>query len=64
MYFGDANAYKLLPTARGCKFWFRTVGFSRLVPTSLFQQVAVAPKYNGQVDLNYCKDLNYILAKR
>ena len=64
VYFGDANAYKLLPTARGCKFWFRTVGFSRFVPASLFQQVAVAPKYNGQVDLNYCKDLNYILAKR
>lgn len=64
VYFGDANAYKLLPTARGCKFWFRTEGFSRLVPPGLFQQVAVAPKYNGQVDLNYCKDLNYILAKR
>ena len=64
VYFGDANAYKLLPTARGCKFWFRTVGFSRLVPAGLFQQVAVASKYNGQVDLNYCKDLNYILAKR
>ena len=64
VYFGDANAYKLLQTARGCKFWFRTVGFSRLVPAGLFQQVAVAPKYNGQVDLNYCKDLNYILAKR
>ena len=64
VYFGDANAYKHLPTARGCKFWFRTVGFSRLVPAGLFQQVAVASKYNGQVDLNYCKNLNYILAKR
>ena len=63
VYFGDANAYKLLPTARGCKFWFRTVGFSRLVPRGLFQQVAVASKYNGQVDLNYCKDLEYILVK-
>lgn len=62
VYYGDLNGYRLMPTAKGCKSWCRTLGFSHILP-GRFQQVAVELKYGGKIDLNYCKDLDYILVK-
>jgi Lyzozyme M1 (1,4-beta-N-acetylmuramidase) len=61
VYYGDLNAYRLCGTAKKCKSWYRTVHFSQFLPPVCFQQVAVAEKYGDQVDLNYCKNLDYIL---
>ena len=64
VYYGDFNSYKLLGTALKCKSWFRTVHFSRFLPPVCFQQVAVASRYSDLVDLNYCRDLDYILVRQ
>ena len=64
VYYGDFNSYKLLGTAIKCKSWFRTVHFSQFLPPVCFQQVAVASRYNDLVDLNYCRNLDYILVKQ
>lgn len=63
VYYGDFNSYKLFGTAIMCKSWFRTVHFSQFLPPVCFQQVAVASRYNDLVDLNYCRNLDYILVK-
>lgn len=60
VYYGDFRGFRLKPTAKGCKSWFRTLGFSPLLP-GRFQQVAVESKYGGMIDLNYCKGIDYIL---
>ena len=62
VYYGDVKGYRLKRTAKGCKSWFRTLSFSPLLPCR-FQQVAVKSKFGGEIDLNYCKGLDYILSE-
>ena len=62
VYYGDLNGYRLMPSAKECKSWCRTLVFSHIL-SATFQQVAVKSKFGGEIDLDYCKDLDYILAK-
>ena len=62
VYYGDFNGYKTMPAAWKCKSWHRTLDYSHVFPFK-FRQVAVESKYGGPIDLNYCKNLDYILVK-
>ena len=64
VYYGDLNAYRLFGTTIKCRSWFRTLDFSWFLPFVCFQQVAEAEKFNGRIDLDYCKNLDYILVKQ
>lgn len=63
VYYGDLNGFRLRPTARKCKSWYRTLWWYRFLPAK-FQQVAVESKYGGPIDLDYCKDLDYLLVEK
>lgn len=49
VYYGDLNGFRLRPTARKCKSWYRTLWWHRFLPAK-FQQVAVESKYGGPID--------------
>ena len=60
IYLGSWDSLKTYSTIKECKWWVRCIGFRNFISSSI-KQVAVEKKYNTEIDLDYCSNIDDIL---